>query len=347
MELNNLLQKQEYNECKNKCLELFARKEKNENENEIYYYLGMSLRGLCKYKEAEQAFIKANSSQGFYNLGRMHGEAMSYHRREDLNKMLIGKSQIEKPKGILFTCFDEQNIINGILEKIKVKKICVDIGAGDGITFSNSYNLYKNGWKGLSIECNNEMFFELSNHYIKFKDNVSYLKNFITPDNINSILKSNNIPKDFGFLSLDIDSYDYYVLEKLLSEFEPGFMCIEINEKIPPPFKFALKYNTEIDLSNFIQGQSISMLYSLLQRFDYSMVHLEYNNVFAIKNSLMNEKIKSKSDVELYNEFKNKKDWFLKMPWNKDILEYIWNNESNVFDILKIKDSKYYYFELN
>lgn len=93
--------------------------------------------------------------------------------------------------------------------------------------------MYKQGWEGVAVECDAEKFAQLSKLYIKFP-NVRLVRNKIVPDNVNDILKGCSIPKNFAFLNFDIDGYDFYVLDSLLSEYRPSLMCVEINEKIPP-----------------------------------------------------------------------------------------------------------------
>ncbi|MFA6918687.1 MAG: hypothetical protein WC244_01050 [Patescibacteria group bacterium] len=136
------------------------------------------------------------------------------------------------------SAFDEEIIIKKYLDNLPLENnYCVDIAASDGITMSNTYSFFKNTWQGMAVEYNPIKFAELANSYRKFS-NVSLLKVKVIPENILSVLGACLCPKDFAFLSFDIDSYDYFVLEKLLSEFRPRLICTEINENIPPPYKF-------------------------------------------------------------------------------------------------------------
>jgi hypothetical protein len=63
----------------------------------------------------------------------------------------------------------------------------------------------------------------------------------VTPNNVVSLLLANDTPKEFAFLNLDLDGYDYFVLEQILTHYRPKLICKEINEKIPPPIKFSVK----------------------------------------------------------------------------------------------------------
>lgn len=148
----------------------------------------------------------------------------------------IKRKKIEETEVVTFySHLDEQNIVHDYLKKIGSKnKYCVDIAASDGKSQSNTFALFNAGWWGLAVECDSEKFSELASNYKKFTD-VNLSKNKITPDNVVDLLKANNAPIDFDFLNLDIDGYDYFVLEEILKSFRPRLLCVEINEKIPPP----------------------------------------------------------------------------------------------------------------
>lgn len=335
------------------CMYCIKNKDINSIDSHILFYLGCAFRYKSRINEAYFCFSKIisndkNNTKAHYQLGRLHGEMLSYNRREDINKHILGKSKVKKEgdDGLLFTCYDEQNITKNIFKKIPKElcgKVCVDIGASDGVTFSNSYFLFRDGWSGVAVEPDPELFFSLS-HYTKEFVNVNCIKMFVNPTNIIDMLKTCNIPENFDFLSLDIDSYDYYVLEKIFEKYKPKVICTEINELFPPPIRFAMKFPMDENCKHF--GQSISMLYDLLNKNDYSIIHLEYNNVFAIKKELLcYTDYKELTDFEAYeNGLKNRKDWILKLPWNAHRLEKVWNtNPINLKELLNINDDYYHY----
>ena len=141
-----------------------------------------------------------------------------------------------------------------------------------------------------------------------------------------ALLQAHGVPKKFGFLSLDIDSFDYFVLEKILSQFRPALICAEINEKIPPPLKFTVKYapNHWWSADHFF-GQSICQLHSLTSRHNYDLVELHYNNAFLIPSEL--NVFKSLTPEEAFRKgYADKKDREEKFPWNKDV-DFLLNME--------------------
>lgn len=334
-------------DCKYDLAETILKKYIDKDPAESYYWnaLGLTLRGLNRLNEAYDCFQKAISKQpvllnAFYNLGRLEGECLSFHRREDIRRS-HGLYNTCNRESIVYSCFDEQNVIQSLLDEIgskNIKKYCVDIGASDGLTFSNTYPLFNSGWRGVCIECDPEKFADLSDVHINSND-VQLMNCFATPQNILDIFKIHKVPKEFGFLSLDIDSYDYYVLEKILSKYKPAVICAEINEYFPPPICFALKYGTFDKLPNAV-GQSITMLNKLLFKNDYTLVHLEYNNAFAVHNSKL-DLIKSYKSLTPEEAFRtglvDKLDWKLKMPWFKEARQLIYtcDDKNALFEYIK------------
>jgi len=219
----------------------------------------------------------------------------------------------------IYSNLEEQSIINGYLSTLSLERgHCVDIAASDGINMSNCYPLYKNGWHGLGVECDARKFSSLASNYVNFPY-VNLAKCMVTPQNIVSLLAANEIPERFEFLNLDIDGYDYFVLERILGTFRPMLICTEINEKIPPPIKFTVRWTPAyVWAEDHFYGQSISQLHMLATKHRYALVELHYNSAFLIpleyspKSSLTPE--------EAYQSgYLGKQDRKKRFPWNDNM----------------------------
>ena len=313
--------------------------------------LGVALRGLCRYTESYNCFynsLQLNPNRNaYFNIGKLMGETISFFRREDIFNALTGVPNLPSPNDINYSCFNEQTILESIFSKLSnINRYFVDIGASDGVTFSNTYPLVLNKWKGLAIEADPDAFKNLA----YFTQDINLSKVFVNPKNVLNLLKAYDVPKNFGFLSLDIDSYDYYVLQELLKDYNPSVICTEINELFPPPIKFALKF-TESNIDDKYLGQSISMVEPLLISHGYSIVALEYNNLIAVKNSCLSLlNLKKVSAEEAYNNgFRKKTDWFLKFIWNgekiRTILALKPSDYPKFYDCVQNNDS--YHFSLS
>jgi FkbM family methyltransferase len=58
----------------------------------------------------------------------------------------------------------------------------LDIGAYDGITFSNTYELVKRGWKGVMVEASPRTFIKLQTNVEEFKNNLTLVNACIVTD---------------------------------------------------------------------------------------------------------------------------------------------------------------------
>lgn len=161
----------------------------------------------------------------------------------------------------------------------------VDIGAGNGVRWSNSYALVLENWKALGIEANAGKHSLLSRTYRRFP-NANACHSYASPENINQLLTEFGVEKEFGVLTLDIDGNDYWVLDAILSGFRPGLVVTEINESIPPPLRFVVKYDPAFQLHHHFFGHSISALEDLCQNHGYGILQLEYNNAFLAPREL-------------------------------------------------------------
>lgn len=187
-----------------------------------------------------------------------------------------------------FSLFAEDQILaKYIAELLPAEQdyTAVDIGAGDGVRWSNTYALFQSGWKGVGFESDQRKFRRLTRAYRRFPD-VSPSSDRVDSDTVALLLKSFGVPKNFSVLSLDIDGNDYWVLKAILAEFRPRLIVTEINEKIPPPIRFIAKYDPDFQLRHHFYGFSIMSLADLCRQHNYAILELEYNNAFLAPKEL-------------------------------------------------------------
>jgi len=241
-----------------------------------------------------------------------------------------------------YSRLDEERIIEGYLQELDYSNnFVVDIGASDGIKMSNTYHLFKKGFSGLAIEADPEKYIQLKSNYSKFK-NVKESNCKVYPDNIGEVLLKNGCPKDFLLLDLDIDSFDYFVLEAILKQFHPKIIVTEINESVPPPVKFKVLPSKEyVWKGGHFFGYSIACLEDILESYGYTLARLHYNNAFLVSTKYwpgFSANI-GESYREGYLEAKNRKR---KFRYNKEMDELQTLSADKVIDRLndKFKDQE-------
>ena len=107
----------------------------------------------------------------------------------------------------------------------------------------------------------------------------------------------------------------------LEENFTPKVISMEINEKIPPPIYFSTKFNKNDnwEKDDHFYGCSIIAAADLLNKNDYIVESLQYNNLICLKKNLLNE-IQNKDIKTIYDEgYKNKTDRTKLFPWNKNV----------------------------
>jgi hypothetical protein len=240
-----------------------------------------------------------------------------------------------------YSNLDEQSILRRFLDELSIGKgFCVDIGASDGVSMSNTLALYMNGWNGLAVEMDPAAFSALAAAYINFP-NVLLAKRGVTPSNVVPLLAAFDVPGEFEVLSLDIDGYDYFVLEQILTRYRPALICTEINENIPPPVKFTVKWNPGYAWQgDHFFGQSISQLQTLCARHKYALVELHYNNAFLIPRELSRRPDLS-AEQAYQSGYLNKPDRRAKFPWNNDMEELLHMKPGDALEFLKAFFEKY------
>lgn len=176
----------------------------------------------------------------------------------------------------------EDGIIRKILDALPfADKWCVEFGALDGVSLSNTRNLIdSHGYSAVLIEGGSSRFKQLRSNYLNNSrvTTINRLVGFSKSDNLDSILDGIPIPPDFDFLSIDIDGNDYHVWDAM-SRLSPKVVCIEFNHTIPNEVDFVQEADPRIN-----QGSSLSALVRLGKTKGYELVSVLGVNAFFVKS---------------------------------------------------------------
>jgi len=130
-----------------------------------------------------------------------------------------------------FSQCGEEAYIDFILKNLPNKRNhLVEIGAWDGYHLSNTRFLIERGFTHLLIDGDN-------------RGNEEVKQHFILENNILEILEKYNTPEFFDLLCIDIDGNDLYILEKVLSKYNPSLVVAEFNPIFQPNESKVIAYD--------------------------------------------------------------------------------------------------------
>jgi hypothetical protein len=159
-------------------------------------------------------------------------------------------------------------------------KVAVEFGAKNGVHFSNIRMFETLNWKLYQWDKN------FQNEFVN--------KEMISAENINEIFEKNEVPKQFDFLSIDIDSNDYWVWKAL--NYEANLVLIEYNPNFSIDKSVALKYdpNRIWENKNIAFSASFSAMVKLGKEKGYIPIdHLGHDILFIKRSLLKIEEIES------------------------------------------------------
>lgn len=191
-----------------------------------------------------------------------------------------------------FSQSGEEIVIKYIFDNIgTTDKYLVDFGAGDGKYLSNSLALLESGWTALRMDGDN-------------KGNPDVKQEFISPENILELFKKYEVPHMFDFLSIDLDSCDFQLLQRILTYYIPRVICCEYNPAFEPHESKFLKYEKGYQWDETTKyGFSLLAGRKLMNSHGYSLIHNhKFLNLFFIHNAVLAQNGLPAQNIEVPNQ---------------------------------------------
>ena len=197
-----------------------------------------------------------------------------------------------------YSQFGEDGIVEEVLRRIALQnnldKWCVEFGAWDGVYLSNTCHLIRDrGYSAVLIEGDKTKVAQLNRNLPQ--DNVHKICRFINfegDSTLDNVLSETPLPKDFDFLSIDIDGVDYYILESL-QNYHSKIICIEFNPTIPNAVEFVQPKDFSIK-----QGSSAKAIINLSNNKGYKLVAVTACNLILVKDEYIHFIIDSLPTLE-------------------------------------------------
>jgi hypothetical protein len=164
---------------------------------------------------------------------------------------------------------------------------------------------YRN-WSGLVLDGSESNVQQIIHSPIFWKHQLKAVSAFITRENINDLLLANNVDRNLGILSIDIDGVDYWVWEAI-NCVTPSIVVIEYNSLFGDEQAVTVPYRADFQRSKAhfscsYYGASLAALESLGSRKGYALVgsNSAGNNAFFVREDLLRAPLKRVSAKDAY-----------------------------------------------
>lgn len=190
-------------------------------------------------------------------------------------------------------------------------KTFVEFGVEDGKECNAANLLLNNGWNGLLIDGSPENVDGGRSYYDRLlggrKEDLKFLQAFVTAENINQLISSQNITGEIDLLSIDIDGNDYWVWNSICS-IQPRVVVIEYNASLGCESYQTIQYDSKFVWASgilpdlFYTGASLQLLNELAREKGYILVGCDSCgvNAFFVRKDIAEGKIAEVSVKECF-----------------------------------------------
>jgi len=182
---------------------------------------------------------------------------------------------------------DEDGLLLAIFKRIgTTDRRFVEIGCG--MNGGNSGFLAQElAWSGLMVDARSSSIEKVT---VRFTGRaVTAVKRRVTCETVNDVLRNHGFTGELDFLSIDIDSNDYWVWEAITA-CSPRVVAIEYNWLFGAQRAVTIPYSPTFDLAavgvRSYRGASLAALVHLGRRKGYRLVATERVNAFFLRNDI-------------------------------------------------------------
>jgi hypothetical protein len=183
----------------------------------------------------------------------------------------------------------------------------VEIGSGK--SGGNAAGLaHECGWGGLMVELS-ERSVEGARKKFAANRGVTVVGARVMPDNVNALLVEHGYGGEVDLLSIDIDSYDYWVLEALTAT-SPRILVLEYNALFGAERRVTIPLDQALDATpKGYNGASLAALADLASRKGYRLVACEQAgvNAFFLRHDVATD-VPAVTPVEAFRPLRSRTD---------------------------------------
>jgi hypothetical protein len=192
----------------------------------------------------------------------------------------------------VFSQSDEDGIIQYLISGLPiVNKTFIEFGVESYEESNTRFLLINDNWQGMIIDGSPQNIKYVQGDKIYWQYDLQARCEWVTRENVSSLISGSGFSEDIGLLSIDIDGNDYWIWEALQST-KPRIVIVEYNSvfglrPIAVPYRENFQ-RTAAHYSNLYFGCSLSALDHLAKKKGYILVGSSIwgQNAFFIRSDI-------------------------------------------------------------
>ena len=205
--------------------------------------------------------------QKFYD--RLESFLIAFFNRLDKpalqNRILLGQilsQQVRKTTSVnrlsevefkIFSQHREDGIIQYLIHHVPIShKTFIEFGVEDYRESNTRFLLMNDNWKGLIMDSQRKYISRIQSYDLYWQHDLKAVQAFITKDNINDLCREHGFIGEIGLLSIDIDGNDYWIWERITTDFlSPSIVILEYNSILGNRLAITIPYT-----ENFVRRKA-------------------------------------------------------------------------------------------
>jgi hypothetical protein len=206
----------------------------------------------------------------------------------------INKIDILSDAGFkVYSQFDEDGILEWLLQRIPTSsRKFVEFGVENYLESNTRFLLKNRNWRGLLMDSSSDYVDFIRKDEIYWRHNLTAHCNFVTPHNINELLKKYDFIDKIGILSIDAGGMDYWIW-KAIDIAIPDIVICEYNAVFGDMYPLVIPYQKDfisknIHSSGLYLGASTGAFEKLAFEKNYILIgsNIGGNNIFFVRKEL-------------------------------------------------------------
>lgn len=212
------------------------------------------------------------------------------------NSILSVQTPIDRLSGVgfkIYSQFDEDGIIEWLVQRIPVSSNrFVEFGVENYCESNTRFLLKNRNWKGLVLDSSSDYTDFIRSDEVFWRHDLSAHCAFVTPENINQLMKEHNFTGNIGVLSIDAGGMDYWIW-KAIDVVNPDIVICEYNAVFGDKYPLVIPYDKDfisrkVHFSGLYWGSSTKAFEKLALEKKYVLIgsNIGGTNLFFVRDAL-------------------------------------------------------------